>query len=68
MKRRSSVFNNYNSNKYSSASKKNRNGILNTQSEFASDFFIEDSNNECEEVRKTNKSESNKGKKNNSKA
>lgn len=55
MKRRNSVFNNYNTSKYSSSVKKKHSGLLNTQDEFAREFFGENRVEECEEVRKKNK-------------
>lgn len=69
MKRRNSVFNNYNTSKYSSSSKKKGTGLLNTQNEFAREFFGDKTEEECEEVRKKNKLENEyKGKKNQSKS
>lgn len=65
MKRRNSVFNNFQTNKYSSTAKKNRNGILNTQSEFAREFFEEEVVEDYGDVRKKNSIEDDKKNKNN---
>lgn len=56
MKKYNSVFNNFNKqNKYNANVKKNygsRNGLLDSQTEFANDFFEEASPEECHEYRK----------------
>jgi hypothetical protein len=67
MKRRNSVFNNFNESKFTSDPKKKQSSVLGTRNEFAQDFYPEEKCNECEEVRKHRNNANNKENNKNSK-